>query len=205
VRLGLAYLAGRSLEALLAGVSPRDLATFALAGRLARGHGARGQPAAGLRAHPRRPAEDDPRRLAAGPRTRFDARAGRPYARSVEARARRGDKAEKGLVPRRAVRPPRACRKPSGPRPRTKRSDLRLSELELQDRGQRPRGAHRGARQGARGQGLQFRPHFWLADEWFCPDGVPGIAIPSTSPTRACGGSSSRRCSRSRAAPASGA
>lgn len=23
-----------------------------------------------------------------------------------------------------------------------------------------------------------FRPHFWLAEEWFCPDGVPGIAIP---------------------------
>lgn len=23
-----------------------------------------------------------------------------------------------------------------------------------------------------------FRPHFWLSDEWFCPDGVPGIAIP---------------------------
>jgi hypothetical protein len=27
-------------------------------------------------------------------------------------------------------------------------------------------------------RGLGFRPHFWLADEWFCPDGVPGIAIP---------------------------
>ena len=25
---------------------------------------------------------------------------------------------------------------------------------------------------------LLFRPHFWLSDEWFCPDGVPGIAIP---------------------------
>ena len=23
-----------------------------------------------------------------------------------------------------------------------------------------------------------FRPHFWLSDEWFCPDGVPGVAIP---------------------------
>jgi hypothetical protein len=23
-----------------------------------------------------------------------------------------------------------------------------------------------------------FRPHYWLADEWFSPDGVPGIAIP---------------------------
>ncbi len=25
---------------------------------------------------------------------------------------------------------------------------------------------------------IQFRPHFWLSDEWFSPDGVPGIAIP---------------------------
>jgi putative zinc-binding metallo-peptidase len=27
-------------------------------------------------------------------------------------------------------------------------------------------------------RGLVFRPHYWLSDEWFCPDGVPGIAIP---------------------------
>jgi len=27
-------------------------------------------------------------------------------------------------------------------------------------------------------RGLAFRPHFWLSDEWFTPDGVPGIAIP---------------------------
>lgn len=26
--------------------------------------------------------------------------------------------------------------------------------------------------------GIEFRPHFWLSDEWFSPDGVPGIAIP---------------------------
>jgi hypothetical protein len=25
---------------------------------------------------------------------------------------------------------------------------------------------------------LNFRPHCWLAEEWFSPDGVPGIAIP---------------------------
>ncbi len=23
-----------------------------------------------------------------------------------------------------------------------------------------------------------FRPHFWLSDEWYSPDGVPGVAIP---------------------------
>ena len=27
-------------------------------------------------------------------------------------------------------------------------------------------------------RGLKFRPHFWLSEEWFTPDGVPGIAIP---------------------------
>jgi hypothetical protein len=27
-------------------------------------------------------------------------------------------------------------------------------------------------------RGLVFRPHFWLSDEWFTPDGVPGVSIP---------------------------
>jgi len=27
-------------------------------------------------------------------------------------------------------------------------------------------------------RGLLFRPHFWISNEWFTPDGVPGIAIP---------------------------
>jgi hypothetical protein len=27
-------------------------------------------------------------------------------------------------------------------------------------------------------RGLTFGPHFWLADEWFSPDGVPGVALP---------------------------
>lgn len=27
-------------------------------------------------------------------------------------------------------------------------------------------------------RGLKFRPHLWLSDEWFCPDGVPGFAVP---------------------------
>ena len=36
----------------------------------------------------------------------------------------------------------------------------------------------RQVRRELRQRGLRFRPHFWLSDEWFCPDGVPGIAIP---------------------------
>jgi hypothetical protein len=27
-------------------------------------------------------------------------------------------------------------------------------------------------------RGIRFRPHVWLAEEWFTPDGIPGIAIP---------------------------
>jgi hypothetical protein len=27
-------------------------------------------------------------------------------------------------------------------------------------------------------RGLRFRPHMWLSEEWFSPDGVPGIAVP---------------------------
>ncbi len=28
------------------------------------------------------------------------------------------------------------------------------------------------------GRGIDFKPHAWLAEEWFSPDGVPGIAVP---------------------------
>lgn len=29
-----------------------------------------------------------------------------------------------------------------------------------------------------RRRGIRFRPHLWLSEEWFSPDGVPGIAVP---------------------------
>lgn len=27
-------------------------------------------------------------------------------------------------------------------------------------------------------RGISFRPHMWLSEEWFSPDGIPGIAVP---------------------------
>ena len=27
-------------------------------------------------------------------------------------------------------------------------------------------------------RGIRYRPHYWLSEEWFSPDEVPGIAIP---------------------------
>jgi hypothetical protein len=32
--------------------------------------------------------------------------------------------------------------------------------------------------QELRSRGIRLRPHYWYAEEWFSPDGVPGIALP---------------------------
>lgn len=56
--------------------------------------------------------------------------------------------------------------------------DLRFSDLDLRISGtpleQRIDRLHREMQQ----KGIQFRPYFWLSDDWFTPDGITGIAIP---------------------------
>jgi len=56
--------------------------------------------------------------------------------------------------------------------------DLRFCDLGLRIEGtlldQRIRRIHDELNR----RGLRFRPHVWLAEEWFSPDGIPGIAIP---------------------------
>ena len=82
---------------------------------------------------------------------------------------------EKALVPRRAARP--RLPQVGGCRGRAARHAPVRARRE--DRGRRARGAHRRARSGAGGgRGSSSARTFWLADEWFSPDGVPGIAIP---------------------------
>ncbi len=56
--------------------------------------------------------------------------------------------------------------------------DLRLCDLGLRIEGSpvEPQVARLYRELEARGIG--FRPHCWIAQEWFSPDGVPGIAIP---------------------------
>jgi hypothetical protein len=56
--------------------------------------------------------------------------------------------------------------------------DVRMCDLGLTIEGTElePRIAQLNAELEARG--LTFRPHYWLSDEWFTPDGIPGIAIP---------------------------
>ena len=56
--------------------------------------------------------------------------------------------------------------------------DVRFNELGLSIAGTtlEPRLQHLNEELSARG--LTFHPHYWLSTEWFCPDGVPGVAIP---------------------------
>jgi hypothetical protein len=61
--------------------------------------------------------------------------------------------------------------------------DERLLDVRMSDLGVRIRGSFvepflRQVRREMRQRGLRLRPHFWLSDEWFCPDGVTGVAIP---------------------------
>jgi len=56
--------------------------------------------------------------------------------------------------------------------------DLRLSDLELKIEGSGLEERIAELEAELAQKGIRFRPHYWLADEWFCPDGVPGIAIP---------------------------
>jgi hypothetical protein len=62
-------------------------------------------------------------------------------------------------------------------------SDEKLLEVRMCDLGLTIAGTELEARIAQLGaeldaRGLMFRPHYWLSDEWFTPDGVPGIAIP---------------------------
>jgi hypothetical protein len=55
--------------------------------------------------------------------------------------------------------------------------DLRLSDLEVQIEGSFLEGRIEQLYRELAGRGIDFRPHFWLSDEWFTPDDVPGSAL----------------------------
>jgi len=56
--------------------------------------------------------------------------------------------------------------------------ELRFRDLEL-PRGTGMVAAHmKRLYRELRGRGIRLRPHYWYAEEWFSPDGVPGIALP---------------------------
>jgi len=47
-------------------------------------------------------------------------------------------------------------------------------------------------------RGIRFKPHVWLSEEWFSPDGVPGIAMRQLIGTLSGGGSNVLRTSSMR-------
>jgi hypothetical protein len=56
--------------------------------------------------------------------------------------------------------------------------DLRFCDLKLRIQGTDLAGAIERLYRELSMRGIRFRPHCWLAQEWFSPDGIPGIAIP---------------------------
>jgi hypothetical protein len=56
--------------------------------------------------------------------------------------------------------------------------DLRFNDLKITIEGSWLEPHIAQLAQELEGRGLAFRPHFWLSDEWFTPDGITGIAIP---------------------------
>lgn len=56
--------------------------------------------------------------------------------------------------------------------------EMRISDLHVRLRGSGIEKLIRQLYQELEERGLRFRPHFWLSDEWYTPDGVPGCAIP---------------------------
>jgi hypothetical protein len=55
---------------------------------------------------------------------------------------------------------------------------LRFCDLKLKVQGTELEDAIRRLYHELDMRGIRFRPHYWLAQEWFSPDGIPGIAIP---------------------------
>jgi hypothetical protein len=55
--------------------------------------------------------------------------------------------------------------------------DLRLCDLELKIEGELEKLVGQ-VYQELGERGVHMRPHVWISDDWFCPDGVPGFAVP---------------------------
>ena len=56
--------------------------------------------------------------------------------------------------------------------------DTRLCDLDISLEGTWVEEVIEKARRDLRRRDLRLRPHFWLADEWFSPENVPGIGVP---------------------------
>ena len=56
--------------------------------------------------------------------------------------------------------------------------ETRLSDLNLKIEGSLVHSCIKAVLKELEEKGIKSSPHFWVSDEWFSPDGVPGIAVP---------------------------
>src|SRR5688572_24441508 len=80
------------------------------------------------------------------------------------------------------IEPPAPMRRRKAPYwakwPNEKLLDLRMADLDVHIEGSALEKRLAQLNEELAERGISFRPHFWISDEWFTPDGVPGIAIP---------------------------
>ena len=62
--------------------------------------------------------------------------------------------------------------------PDDKLLDLKLCDLHVKIKGSQLARNIRQLYKELKSHQLVFRPHFWLSDDWYSPDGIPGVAIP---------------------------
>ena len=56
--------------------------------------------------------------------------------------------------------------------------DMRLCDLKLQIKGTPLEQKLEQLNDELLSRGIRFQPHYWLSDDWYSPDDIPGIAIP---------------------------
>jgi hypothetical protein len=83
------------------------------------------------------------------------------------------------VVPHATAGPPTSGLRPEWSAwPDEKLLELRICDLQLSIEGSFLEPLIQQLNEDLAARGLRFRPHYWLSDEWFTPDGVPGIAVP---------------------------
>lgn len=80
---------------------------------------------------------------------------------------------------RRTTRSPRKAHEPAWTRLTDEELlEKRFCDLRLSLRGTMVERHWREVQRDLKRRGIRFNPHLWLSEEWFSPDGVPGIAVP---------------------------
>ncbi len=102
----------------------------------------------------------------------------RKKSQADKSRTSRDRSASKRTAPKRAEAGRRRAHYPWEGLPDEELLDMRLCDLALTIDGTALGSRVERLYEELARRGFRFRPHVWLAEDWFSPDGVPGIAIP---------------------------